>query len=205
MLATLKKRLSPRERRNAFLHSLTERLLERLARQGSFVLEPGNLAELAAGREQVLRVVYALLLGERLHLTSNDAGQAVAMSNHEFENRLRQRAAAAFGSGSPDDPQQLTVSAMEAPEAFPLAVAPVGRETTEEERAGLECALEGIFAASAFAREETGDMADATAAAAAATDAAARQRPILPLARQSLPERRREPWTASDRSEVRDE
>lgn len=193
MLANLKKRLCRQDRRAALFRGLTQRLMDCLARQGSLVLEPGNMADLDAGREQVLRAVYALLLGERLHLTSNDAGQAVAMSNHEFESRLRRRAAEALGSGAPDDPLRLAASEMETPETFPLALVAARRETPEEDRAGLEYALEGIFAASARAQNpEEGD-------------GCARRRPILPLTRQSLPERRREPWATSELTEVQEE
>ncbi len=196
-------------------------LMDRLDRLGSFILDDETVAGVGAGRRQTCRAVYELVLRERAHVRADSEGRVVVMSNREFNRFLRQRAAISFGTRIHC---RAEAPAGEAAEPLPgQAPADWGVETVELSDMNIGSAAESaresgpaaelpqpVSAADAdtvalpelpVSTEEYGwfeiDVAPPEAGERAADSepfALGEPEQNLPSVRQSLPERKREPW-----------
>ncbi len=163
-------RLFGRNRRDP--RAAAEDLMNRLDERASLVVDDALVAEIGLGRRALYRLIYEMVRRERMFMLADRDDRMLLMTNTEFNRFMFRR------SGKTEELPMLTLDAMRV-EAEP--------ETMEELEPGLVLCVEGDSEPVLEGRaSEILDSAWIAAAVPAGTE--------LPEHRQSLPERRREPW-----------
>lgn len=183
--------------RNAARHDLAEFLWVCIEAQGSLVVDKEFLKQIRIGRTRALMALCDLLLAERIHLRSDAEGRTVAMSNFEFMRFILNQ-----------------VDEMAHPKRF--AKEPAEVEISETVSAESEDNIEvaAAFVAGVVAGEGEGEAVfsevpppmeseDDWFAIDVATDLPGDpgEGTDLPGDRQTLPERKREPWLVFEQIE----
>lgn len=146
--------------------------------QGALVLDEGFFGRMRIGRASALTAVCDLLLAERIHLRSDSEGRMVAMSNFEFMRFILDRA-------------ENAMRAKRSPAAAGGGVCETAPGATEH-GAGTEVSTARETIARVVGSEtlaENGEAPDVTG-----------EWSNFPDWRQSLPERKREPWPPFEES-----
>ncbi|MDR1745496.1 MAG: hypothetical protein LBS30_07070 [Planctomycetota bacterium] len=157
---------------------LAEALSSRLERERSLTVDDSLIASMGVDRRAFFRAVYAMVIQERMHMMAGGDGRILLMTNGEFHRFMLRR------SGL--------------------------RETEMRRREGIPAFAGTVAERAVAAFEEETVVVDPVVAEVAsdldwfnlnvAPEAAAREK--MPDARQSLPDRRREPWPANEESGI---
>lgn len=192
--------LSPRMWRSRARKRLAERLLISVEQRGAIVFDRRIVEEMGVSREVAVRVVCYLLLKERIHMLSDGRGRSVLMSVPEFVRHMENRSRGDEESEIHvrDGLKSIVVERFEEDEV-PILIDSACVDGTDPEREiTASCGdSEAVLFISPPLRMVESEMdwftvADGTGVSEDGEPAK------LPLDRQSLPERRREPWSAAD-------
>lgn len=198
MFKRLWAKVSLRLRRARSRRRQAERLLICVEQLGTMRLDKAILRELGLGRKRAIRIVCHLLLRERIHMTTDACGRMILMSNPEFERITRRQA-----DGAPETEPLLPgpVPAMIVSEVESIEEAPPCREVlclpTSETPLPVAPPLE-VAAAGTNALPERIVTREWFPPMAVPAVIGLVETAKLPPERQSLPERRREPWSRTD-------
>ncbi len=167
-----------RSRRNP--QQAAEELMSLLEEKASLVVDEDLVAAMGVGRNALYRIIYEMLRRERMSMLADRNGQMLLMTNSEF-NRFLFRS-----SGRTAPLPALTLEPMRV-ETVAMEMQPEVIFCAEGDDAlVLEDAPEPIIVLDWFDFDETLKETAATE---------------VPEHRQSLPERRREPWSVAEESE----
>lgn len=92
MLGRLFDLISPKKRRARARRLLAERILISVEQLGAMCFDNKTLAEMGLSRKLGMRIICILLLRERIHMMTDGYGRVILLSNQEFERFTRQRA-----------------------------------------------------------------------------------------------------------------
>lgn len=245
----LKRRAQKRREQRS---EVADALVQRLDREHSLVVDDAFVAGMGVGRRLLFKVIYGLVIRERMHMMADDDGQVVLMTNAEFhrfmlrrsgmrETEIRRRDILPVFA---DTMAEQAIAAIEEETVWVDSVAAELAEPQpalsllEELDSTLVSATLGGSPLSGIMRDEPDEVfATLPALAGAPSGERAQRKPTrrlqltgpaasagesggdlgwfnldvastllsrenLPDARQSLPDRRREPWAANEESEV---
>lgn len=180
-----------REQRNR----LAEALSGRLALEPSIAVDDDLIAAMGVDRRAFFRAVYSMVIQERMHMMADESGSIRLMTNEEFHRFMLRR------SGL----RETEIRRREGVPAFADTLAEHAVAAMEEETVVVDLVVaEFVDPASAPAPSLSGDAASNDSLGWFSLDVAPEPAPRekLPDARQSLPDRRREPWNANEESSV---
>lgn len=208
-----------------------EELTARLAEKASIVVDDRLVADLGVGRKTLYRIIYDMVRRERMFMLADKYDQILLMTNTEFNRFMFRRsgrkipAHAAAGledselvlEGTPGDPADLALeedweipaAALDSALAGNLSPSMYslpenlgvgggkgarGREPSAAAGAKRAAGAEG-------ASDEYGWFSLDVAPSGLETGDAGAEAPNLPSGRQSLPERKRDPWASYEDAE----
>ncbi len=165
------------ERRRELRGQLVDTLLRRLEREHSLIVTGDLVAGTGVGRREFFRVVYSLVIQERMHMMTDSEGNIVLMTNTQFHRFMLRR------------------SGLRETEIRRRENAPVRRESVaeraipawEEETVVVDPVVAELATLSSDLGWFTLDVAPASPS-----------QEKVPASRQSLPHRQREPWLVGE-------
>lgn len=177
---------SPRRRRAL----KAERLLICVEQLGSIILDRQSLEQLGLKRRVAVRLVCHLLFKERIHMTTDSLGRIVLMSNIEYERYTRNRA---DGDEEPEVRIFNGIKSMVVKEFEDIRSSADERSESKALPVGEDSAAFFAVSPPLLGNEMGGEYYNADDGFDPDDDAAK-----TASGRQSVPERRREPWKSSD-------
>lgn len=188
--------LSPRRRRTL----LAERLLISVEQLGSMIFDRTLVAQLGVGRKLGIKLACHLALKERIHMLTDPNGRVVLMSNMEYERYTERRARGERETEIRvrDGVKSIVVKDFDADGGLPLLIDTVCVEKAESPPRLLVTQEESdtaLFTSPPLLGNASDNEWFNIDIVETGTDgASAKSAPE----RQSLPERKREPWSSTD-------
>lgn len=218
MLKQLFDRISPKKRRSKARAELKRRILEHVGKHGFLELNSENLGNLKAGRKFAYSVIYEMVKLELVHMRCDTEGGVVIMSNNEFSTLLRQRAAISRETEirrkngdhilvgqhkmTPEDKETAMAETVTVEMYVDTVETPAPAVNVPATANEMGCRIFAQADGDSESERRYGWVEIHTPKFALEMDADEEK---VPVKRQTLPERRREPWEAVEETAVEQE